>query len=171
MKGYIHVYTGDGKGKTTAAIGLSLRAAGAGLHVYFAQFLKQGNYSELIALKRFSDKITVQQFGTGRFVKGNPSIADKDSAHEGLNCVKRAMFSDEFQMIVMDEVNLAVYFNIIEETHLLEMLNQKPEDMELIITGRNATPTLIERADLVTEMKAIKHYYSHGVVARVGIEK
>ena len=170
-RGYTQVYTGNGKGKTTAAIGLAIRAAGAGLKVYIAQFIKMGDYSEIKALKRFSDLITVEQFGLGRFTNGKPAPEDIAAAQRGLKKVKSVMTSDEFNIIIMEEANVAVMLGLIAVQDLLKIIINKPDDKELVITGRGASPRIIESADLVTEMKAIKHYYQVGVRARVGIEK
>ena len=171
MKGYIQVYTGNGKGKTTAAIGLSIRAAGAGLKVFIAQFIKMGEYSEIHALKRFSDLITIEQFGRGRFIKGNPSPEDIQAAGKGLARIENIIDSREYHVMILEEANVAVTCGLFSVQELLRIIDNKPDDLELIITGRNARPEIIERADLVTEMKEIKHYFHKGVNARVGIEK
>jgi cob(I)alamin adenosyltransferase len=170
-KGYIHIYTGDGKGKTTAALGLALRAAGAGLSVYIAQFLKKGDYSEITALQRFSDLITVEQFGLGRFVRGKPQNEDMEAAAKGLQTVKAVMAAEKHQMIVLDEANVAVACGLFPLKALLEIIALKPEGVELVITGRGASPEVIDRADLVSEIKSLKHYFQNGVKARIGIEK
>ena len=169
--GYIQVYTGDGKGKTTAALGLALRAAGAGLKVYVAQFIKSGDYSEIMALERYSDRITIEQFGRGRFIKGQPSPEDRQAAQEGLQAIRRAFSSDDYQVVIMDEGNVAARCGLFTTDDILAVMAAKPERIELVITGRGADERVIERADLVTEMKAVKHYYQDGVAARVGIEK
>lgn len=171
MKGYVQVYTGNGKGKTTAALGLSLRAAGAGLKVYIAQFMKMGEYSEIKALKRFSDLITVEQFGTGKFILDQPSPEEILAAKEGLKRISAIIAAGKYDLIVLEEANLAVKFNLFPVEDLLDIINAKPEPLELVITGRYADPVIIEKADLVTEMKEIKHYFQKGVAARVGIEK
>jgi len=171
MKGYIHIYTGNGKGKTTAALGLAIRAAGAGLQVFLAQFLKGGHYSEHNSLIRLSEEITVEQFGMPDFIKGKPSIADIEAARSGFNKVKTAMLSGRFDMIIIDEGNVAVSLGLLTKQDIFDLIAMKPEAMELVITGRDALPEIIDKADLVTEMKAIKHYYDNGVNARVGVEK
>jgi cob(I)alamin adenosyltransferase len=171
MRGYIQVYTGNGKGKTTAALGLAIRAAGAGLKVYIAQFVKYGEYSEVKGLKRLSDRITIEQFGCGRFIKGQPSIEDLQAARQGLEAVKSVLASGEHAVVILDEANIAVSLGLFSEEALAEMLASKPEEIEIIITGRAATPKIMELADLVTEMKEIKHYFQNGVQARLGIEK
>jgi len=171
MRGYIHVYTGKGKGKTTAALGLAIRAAGAGLNVYIAQFMKQGDYSEIKGLDRFSDRITVEQFGCGRFIKGRPSGEDVAAARQGLNKVKTILAAGKHAVVILDEANVAVSLNLFSEKELLEIIDRRPDNVELIITGRGATSAIIEAADLVTEMQEIKHYSRKGVEARIGIEK
>jgi cob(I)alamin adenosyltransferase len=171
MKGYVQVYTGNGKGKTTASLGLSLRAAGAGLKVFIAQFLKQGDYSEIRALERFSDLIRIEQYGLGRFIKGKPTEEEIQAAQKGLQEVKEAMLSGEYDVIIVEEGNVAAACGLFEVQKLLELISLKPDDLELVITGRGASPEVIDQADLVTEMKEIKHYYQKGVAARVGIEK
>jgi cob(I)alamin adenosyltransferase len=170
-KGYTQVYTGNGKGKTTAAIGLAIRAAGAGLKVFIAQFIKMGDYSEIQALERFSDLITVEQFGLGRFANRKPAPEDIEAAQTGLERVRAVIASDKYDIIIMEEANVAAKLKLIAEQDLLKIIISKPSDTELIITGRGAAPRIIENADLVTEMKPIKHYYQKGVPARVGIEK
>lgn len=171
MKGYLQVYTGNGKGKTTAALGLSIRAAGANLKVFIGQFIKMGDYSEIKALERFSDLITIEQFGLGRFIKGKPSQEDVQAAQEGLKKIKAIMLSGQYSVIIMEEANVAVTCGLFSVEDLLEIIDLKPESLELVITGRGAAPQIIEKADLVTEMQEVKHYYNKGVEARVGIEK
>ena len=171
MKGYIHVYTGDGKGKTTAALGLALRAAGAGLKVFIAQFMKLGDYSELKALERFGDGVTVEQYGLGRFIRGNPDPADIDAARKGIVRVREIFAAGRHQVVILDEANVAAACGLFSPVDLLELVNAKPDEVEVILTGRNAAPEILARADLVTEMKMVKHYYQAGVAARVGIEK
>jgi cob(I)alamin adenosyltransferase len=171
MKGYVQVYTGDGKGKTTAAIGLSIRAAGAGLKVYIAQFIKMGDYSEIKAFKRFSDLITVEQFGLGRFIKGKPSEEDIEVARAGIEKVKSLMASGNYDIIILEEASVVAEFGLISVNDILDMISSKPDNIELVITGRGAAPEVVEKADLVTEMKEIKHYFKTGVQARTGIEK
>jgi cob(I)alamin adenosyltransferase len=170
MKGYIQVYTGNGKGKTTASIGLAVRAAGAGLNVFIVQFLKQGDYSEIKALSQF-DNIHVEQYGLGRFVKGKPSQEDVAAAARGYKRLCCLIKEGRHDLIIAEEACVAVMLNLITEQELLDLTAMKPGHVELVITGRGATQKIIEAADLVTEMKEIKHYYQKGVGARVGIEK
>lgn len=171
MQGYIQVYTGDGKGKTTAAIGLAVRAAGAGLKVFIAQFLKLGEYSEIKSLKKFPEHIQVEQFGMGRFRQGKPLPEDVASAKIGLEKLKAVMASGLFDIVIIEEGNVAVWKGLFSEQALLDIIDAKPVRLELVITGRGATQRVIDKADLVTEMKRIKHYYYKGVRGRIGIEK
>lgn len=171
MVGYVQVYTGNGKGKTTAAFGLALRAAGAGIRVFIAQFAKGGQYSEIKALERFSDLITVRQYGEGGWVRDQPEEDAIRSARKGWEEIKQVVASGNFGVVILDEANIVTFFNLINVEDLLELIENKPTHVEIVITGRRADPRIIERADLVTEMKDIKHYYSKGVKARVGIEK
>lgn len=170
MKGYVQVYTGNGKGKTTAALGLALRAAGAGMKIYIAQFIKSHEYSEIKALKRFSDQITLQQFGRGCFIRGNPCQADIDVARQALSAVRDALKSGKYDLVIADEANVAFGCRLVSEDDLLSLMDNRPAHVELVLTGRGAPPAVLERADLVTEMKPIKHYYKRGVEARKGIE-
>jgi len=171
MKGKVHIYTGDGKGKTTAALGLSIRAAGAGMRVFFAQFIKADEYSEIKALKRFADIITVEQFGMGGFIWDKPTREDVEAAQKGLARVREIISSDKYDLVVLDEANIAVKLELISEQDMLDIIDAKSKKTELVITGRGASAGVIEKADLVTEMKAVKHYFENGVEARVGIEK
>jgi len=169
-RGYVQVYTGKGKGKTTAALGLALRAAGAGLRVFFAQFIKGRVYSEIKALERFADLVTVRQFGRGRFVGGAPAPEDVETARRGLDEARAVLAAGEHCLVVLDEANVAADLGLFTVDELLAVVDAKPEGVELLLTGRNAPPELVARADLVTEMAEIKHYYSRGVKARTGIE-
>jgi len=171
MKGYVQVYTGNGKGKTTAALGLSLRAAGAGLKVFIAQFIKGMEYSEHLALAGLSESITVKQYGRGFFLKREPDEKDIRAAREGLEELRKIMKSGKYDVVILDEADIATHYNLFSVDDLLGFIRSKPENVELIITGRMADPRIIEAADLVTEMKEIKHYYKEGVKARNGIEK
>ncbi len=171
MEGYVQVYTGDGKGKTTAALGLAVRAAGAGLRVLFVQFVKGMEYSEMKALQRFADLITVRQYGRGCFIYGEPAAEDCAAAKAGLDDVRAALVSGEFDVVVLDEANIATSLGLFTVRELLEVIAARPTGVELVITGRDADSRVVAAADLVTEMREIKHYYQRGVQARVGIEK
>jgi cob(I)alamin adenosyltransferase len=169
MSGYIHLYTGNGKGKTTAALGLSLRAVGANKRVLFAQFVKGKHYSELDALMRFPE-IEVRQYGLDCFIEKTPTELDVKVAKKGLEEVAEAIIQNKYDIIVMDEVCIALYYHLFEVEDLIPLLNQKPEEMELVLTGRYAPAELFDIADLVTEMREFKHYYNRGIEARKGIE-
>lgn len=168
-KGYIHLYTGNGKGKTTAAIGLAVRAAGAGKRVFIAQFVKGMHYSELDALKRFPE-IEIRQYGLDCFIKNEPTQKDIDAARAGLAEVVKIIAENRFDILILDEICIALYYHLFEEEEIIDLLKTKPEEMEVVLTGRYAPDALFEIADLVTEMKEIKHYYNNGVAAREGIE-
>jgi cob(I)alamin adenosyltransferase len=170
-QGYVHILTGDGKGKTTAALGLAVRAAGAGLKVFFAQFIKKGEYSEIKALKRFADLITVEQFGLGRFADQNPKPEDIRAARNGLERVKQIMADKAYDVVILDEANVAAKLGLLTIQDLLGLIVNKPFEMEVVLTGRHAPIKIMEMADVVTEMVAHKHYYQKGVPARVGIDK
>ena len=173
FKGYIQVYTGDGKGKTTAALGLALRAAGYKHKIYIGQFLKGQKYGELLSAKKLSPYITIEQFGRKGFihVTKDPDEEDIKRAKRGLKKCLEAMLSRKYRIIILDEINVAVDLNLITEEEVHEFLDKRPEDVEIILTGRYAPPSFLKRADLVTEMKEKKHYYKKGVKAREGIEK
>jgi len=170
-QGYIQVYTGDGKGKTCAALGLILRACGAQLRVYLAQFIKHGSTCEIRSLKTRFPEVTVQQCGRGCFIIGKPKPADIAAAQKGLARLRHAMLSGRYDMVIADEANSAVTAGLLSVRDLLQVMNDKPVGVELVITGRRAHRQVIQRADLVTEMREIKHYYHQGVGARPGIEK
>jgi cob(I)alamin adenosyltransferase len=170
-KGYIQVYTGDGKGKTTAALGLALRASGHGLHTYIGQFMKGQRYGELDAL-RDHPFITLEQYGDPRCIHREEVTAEHIAqAHEGLERAREAMLSGKYDLVVLDEVNVSIWFGVLETAEVLALLDEKPEHVEVVLTGRRAPQALIERADLVTEMRMVKHYYQNGVQARSGIER
>jgi len=170
MKGYIQVYTGNGKGKTTAALGLALRAAGAGLKVYFAQFIKGMDYSELHSIKKLSENITLKQYGRECFIYNEPDEEDVKVARNGFEEVSKIVLEGKHEVVVLDEINIAIYYKLISVTEVLKLIDNKPENVELVLTGRNVDEKIIKRADLVTEMKEIKHYYQNGIHARKGIE-
>lgn len=173
-KGYIQVYTGDGKGKTTAAIGLAVRAAGRGKKCFIAQFMKKGDYGELIAIRKFlSDSIHIQQFGLPGFHLKRNSVSSKERsvALEGLEAVHAAIKSGQYDIIILDEINILLHFKIVDLDMVLKIIEDRPNHIELVLTGRNAPAEILKRADLITEMKNIKHYYDQNVLARSGIEK
>ena len=171
MKGYVQVYTGTGKGKTTAAIGLTIRALGAGWPVFFAQFLKTGKYSEHKALAKFSDHLTIKTYGRNVFIKGEPEDEDRRLAQEAYQEIAEIVASGRYRLVVLDEANVAVHYGLITVDQILDLIDRKAEGVELIFTGRHAHPRLIDRADLVTEMREVKHYFHRGIKARKGVEK
>ena len=170
MIGYVQVYTGDGQGKTTAAMGLALRAAGAGLKVFIAQFVKSEKYSEIFALERFPELITCRQYGSGCWLQGRPSDEDVRLAKSALEEVRRIVAAGGHDVVILDEANIATYFGLLTVDDLTALIDIKPPGVELVFTGRKADPKLIERADLVSEMREVKHYYQKGVLARKGID-
>ncbi|MDH7485202.1 MAG: cob(I)yrinic acid a,c-diamide adenosyltransferase [Anaerolineae bacterium] len=170
-QGLIQVYTGDGKGKTTAALGLALRAAGHGLRVYIIQFMKGWpHYGELTSLQHLPN-ITLRQFGRPEFVdRDNPDPEDIRMAQEALEHARQIVASGDYDVVILDEVNVAVDYDLIRLDDVLALMEGKPEHVELVLTGRSAHTELFKRADLVTEMLAIKHPYNSGVMGRKGIE-
>lgn len=169
--GYFQVYTGEGKGKTTAALGLALRASGRGLPVYIGQFMKGQDYGELHALPRLGS-VTHEQYGDPGWVyKGKITEAQRALATDGLKKARAALASGRYRIVILDEINMAIWFGLISLEVALELIDGRPKGTELIFTGRRAADEIIERADLVTEMREVKHYYTQGVPAREGIEK
>ena len=170
-KGYVQVYTGDGKGKTSAALGLALRASGHGLRTYIGQFMKGQHYGELDAL-RDHPLITIEQYGDVRCIRREEVTPDHVAqAHRGLERAREALLSGRYDIVVLDEVNVAIWFGLLDVEEVLALLDERPAHVEVILTGRRAPQELIERADLVTEMREVKHYYQQGVMARKGIER
>ena len=169
-QGYVQVYTGEGKGKTTAATGLAVRAVGAGKRVFIGQFIKAHDSHEMALLRERCPEVTIEQFGEGRFIRGNPSADDIEGARLGMSRLTEVLTSGDYDVVIADEANGALGAGIITVEVLLALLDARPESVELVITGRNAHPDLVARADLVTEMQKIKHCFDAGVVAREGIE-
>jgi cob(I)alamin adenosyltransferase len=170
-KGYVHVYTGDGKGKTTAAFGMALRAAGAGLKVLIIQFMKGQPYSENVALEKLSSQIEVVQTGRKRCIRREEvEDIDREEAVKGLYRARQAMDESDFDMLILDEILVAHWFGLVSTKEILSLIAGRPEHVELVLTGRRAPVEIIQQADLVTEMLEIKHYYTAGVKARKGIE-
>jgi cob(I)alamin adenosyltransferase len=169
----IQVYTGNGKGKTTAALGLAVRAAGHGMRTYIGQFLKGQRYGELAGMKKLAPLVKVEQFGRKGFIHVTERADEEDvrRARRALARCRKAMLSGRFDIVVFDEVNVALHFKLVAETEVLAVLDERPEGVEVVLTGRYAPASLIRRADLVTEMRERKHYYARGVRARKGIEK
>ncbi len=168
-RGFLQLYTGNGKGKTTAALGLALRVAGAGGKVFIAQFVKGMPYAELDALLRIPE-IEVRQYGRDCFIATEPAAKDVEAAQYGLKEVAVLIKAGKHDLVILDEVCIALYYHLFELEELLKILREKPESMEIVLTGRYAPAELYEIADLVTEMKEIKHYYTSGIPARKGIE-
>jgi cob(I)alamin adenosyltransferase len=171
-RGLIQVYTGDGKGKTTAALGLALRAVGHRLKVLVIQFMKgRIDYGEIESAQRFLPYLTIKRVGQECFVsKSHPDPLDVQRSQEGLSLAEKAIKNGDFDIVIFDEINVAIDYNLIPLSDVLQLIDSKPETVELILTGRNAKPEILERADLVTEMVERKHYYRKGVKARKGIE-
>ncbi|MFO7941325.1 MAG: cob(I)yrinic acid a,c-diamide adenosyltransferase [Bacillota bacterium] len=192
-RGYVQVYTGDGKGKTTAALGLALRAVGRGLSVLMIQFMKHWGYGEHLAARRLEPELRIVQVGKPYliareedldeearealgdeivvFPPGEPPDEVVRLAREGVRLARRALEADEVDLLILDEINVAVHYDLIGVDEVLDLIDARPESMELVLTGRCAPTEVVERADLVTEMKEIKHYYRQGVMARRGIEE
>ena len=169
-KGFIHVYTGNGKGKTTAAIGLGIRAIGEGLTVIMIQFMKGRRYSELDALEGIKN-FTVVQFGRDEFVsKEKPEQIDIDLAQKGLAYAKDVIQKGEYDLVILDEINVAVDFHLIAVKDVTDLLENKPVPLELVLTGRYASPEIVKYADIVSEILEIKHPYQKGVLSRKGID-
>ncbi len=170
--GFVQIYTGNGKGKTTAAIGQAVRAAGFGLKTYIVQFMKEFPYNELKSLSQLGEWITVEQFAGDDFVykKQLPPKEEIDKAVKGLSSARLNMLSGNYNLIVLDEALVSIYFKLITTQQILDFIESKPAEIELILTGRYCPQEIIDKADLVTEMKEIKHYYMKGVLSRRGIE-
>ncbi len=191
-KGYVQVYTGNGKGKTTAAIGLAIRALGAGLKVCFLQFMKSKAYSEHSILPGLSHDLSLHTFGKPYFIArngeltqaqlaelgddvvlfapGNPPADYIELVHQGVIAAQQAITCGLYDLVVLDEIVVAQHFGLVSWEELLELIDSKPDNVELVLTGRYASSELIERADLVTEMVEVKHYYNKGVIARPGVD-
>ena len=171
-KRYIQIYTGNGKGKTTAALGQAIRAAGSNLKTLIVMFMKDYSYGEIKSLERFSDLITIEKYGNDNFVfqKQQPSEDDLALAKKALDHSLKAMHSGQFDIIILDEVCVSVYFKLLSVTDVLKLLKDKPDRVELILTGRYCPQEWIDVADLVTEMQEVKHYYQKGILARKGFE-
>jgi cob(I)alamin adenosyltransferase len=170
-QGLVQIYTGEGKGKTTAALGLALRALGRGLKVYMLQFLKGEDTGELHAGRLFGDKFVIEQTGLKGFIhRGKIDPRDVHRAKEALKLARTVLTSGDYDLVILDEIIVALYFELISLHEVAELLQNRAPQVEVVLTGRYAPPELVEIADLVTEMKNIKHYYQAGVAAREGIE-
>ncbi|HER24541.1 MAG TPA: cob(I)yrinic acid a,c-diamide adenosyltransferase [Candidatus Atribacteria bacterium] len=170
VKGLIEVYTGDGKGKTTAALGLALRAAGRDMKVLIVQFMKKWDYGELHSVKLIPN-ITLETFGTKEFIyRGKAKKIDYEEAEKAFSFGVGGMQSGNYDIVIFDELNMALYYELLDLKEVVKKIKEKPEEVEIVITGRRAPAEIIEIADLVSEMKVIKHPYEKGVQARKGIE-
>lgn len=168
-KGYIHIYTGDGKGKTTAAFGLAARALCAGMSVYVGQFVKSMKYNET-KLEDVFEKLKIEQLGRGCFLDKDPEAIDIEMAHKGLERCAEIMRSGEYDVVIMDELTIALHYNLLNVEEVIEVLKSRKPSVEVVITGRCAPQELIDIADLVTDMREVKHYYTQGVLSRDGID-
>ena len=168
-KGYVQVYTGNGKGKTTAAFGLALRAVCAGKKVFIGQFVKGMQYSELKVVEYLPD-LEIEQFGRGCFIYDQPAAEDIKLARKGLERCQTILKEGRYDVVILDEINIALYFKLFSVEAVLDLLTNRASHTEVVLTGRYAPEEIINAADLVTEMKEIKHYYNEGVEARKGIE-
>ena len=171
-KGYVQIYTGNGKGKTTAALGLITRAVGNNFKIFFCQFLKGRDYGELHTLKKF-ETVVHERYGRGVFIRSKEFVTDEDKKlmREGYESLKNALLSKKYDIVIADEILGTLRYDLISVDEIKFLIENKPETTELVLTGRNAPEELIELADLVTEMKEVKHYLQKGVMARKGIEK
>lgn len=170
--GYLHVYTGNGKGKTSAAIGIAVRGAGAGLKTAFIQFMKEYPYSEVKSLSHLNEFILVEQFGGDKFVyeKRLPDNTEKAGIKKGLTRAEELISSGLYDIIILDEIFVSVYFGAITKEELISFTDKHKGKTELIYTGRYAPEEITDRADIVTEMKEVKHYYQQGILSRKGID-
>ena len=170
-KGLVIVITGSGKGKTTAAFGQALRAIGQGYKVFVMQFMKGRKYGEFIAAEKYLPHLTIRMSGLDSFVmRDNPAAVDIELAQKGLAAAQKAINSGKYDMVILDEINVALDFKLIALTEVIELINNKPANLDLILTGRYAPPEIIELADTVSEIKEIKHHYATGIKDRAGIE-
>ncbi|MGE5432222.1 MAG: cob(I)yrinic acid a,c-diamide adenosyltransferase [Syntrophomonadaceae bacterium] len=171
-KGFIQIYTGSGKGKTTAALGQALRASGSGMKTLIVQFMKDFPYGELKALKSLEAFITIEQYGNDTFVfeKRPPDNNDKEEIKRAIKRSMQALISGEYDIVILDEICVCFYFGLLKAEDVMPLLEIKPEAVELILTGRYCPAEILEKADLVTEMLEVKHYYQKGITSRKGIE-
>jgi cob(I)alamin adenosyltransferase len=170
-KGQIQVYTGDGKGKTTCALGLALRAVGQGFKVFIIQFMKGRQTGESCAAARLAPELTLRYFGRPGLVNLRaPAPEDLALVREGWSLAREVLAAGDHDLVILDEINLALTFNLIPLEEALEVLRRRPPGVEVVLTGRQAPPEIVALADLVTEMRPVKHYYEAGVKARRGIE-
>jgi len=170
-RGLVMVITGNGKGKTTSAFGQALRAIGQGYKVCMIQFMKGRKYGEVIAGEKYLPDLTFYQFGLDSFVmRDNPAGVDVQMARQGFEKAKEVVSSGEYDMVILDEINVAVDFGLIPEEEVLQLIKNKPSHVDLLLTGRYASEKLREIADMVSEVTEIKHHYNAGIKDRAGIE-
>jgi cob(I)alamin adenosyltransferase len=171
-KGYTHIYTGTGKGKTSASLGLAFRAAGSGLRTMIIQFMKGQGSGEIDACKKMGGLITIEQYGSDRFCRPDDGSFDehRDFTRRGYERAREVIKAGGHSIVILDEIITAVTFGLVSDDDIISLIEARPESMELVLTGRGASDRLIDRADLVTEMKEIRHYYQTGVAPRRGIE-
>ncbi|HHX44666.1 MAG TPA: cob(I)yrinic acid a,c-diamide adenosyltransferase [Chloroflexi bacterium] len=169
--GLVQVYTGDGKGKTTAALGLAVRAAGHGYRTYIGQFMKGQVYGELRGIDLLAPYVTVEQYGAPTFLR-REDVRDRDRAmaRAGLQRVREVLTAGRYQIVVLDEILMALLFGLLALDEVLDLIATRPAGVELVLTGRRAPQAIIDVADLVTEMVEVKHPYQQGIPARKGIE-
>ncbi len=168
-KGFVHIYTGNGKGKTTAAFGLAVRAACSGKRVFIGQFVKDMKYNET-KIENYLPLITVEQLGKGCFIDRLPTQEDKDAAGLALEKCSEILKEGKYELVILDEINIAIYYELFHVEAVIDALKNRDKRVEVVLTGRYAPDSLIAMADLVTEMKEVKHYYSQGVLSRDGID-
>ncbi|PKQ28079.1 MAG: cob(I)yrinic acid a,c-diamide adenosyltransferase [Candidatus Anoxymicrobium japonicum] len=170
-RGLVQLYTGDGKGKTTAAIGLAMRAIGKGFKVLMVQFLKGRPYGEILTAKMLPENFKLVQYGLDTFVKkGETTPEDLELARAGLEFARNGIMNGEYDIVILDEVNVAVELGVLTASEVLPLIDERPDGVEVVLTGRYAPEEFCERADLITEMKKVKHYHDNGVPMREGIE-
>lgn len=170
-KGYVHVYTGNGKGKTTAAVGLLVRSGLAGFNVYMGQFIKGMEYNE-VKIQKFLENVKIEQYGQDCFIEKEPTEEDVKRAKAGLEKISKILEEGNYDLVILDELTIGLFYKLFTVEDVIEILDRRKENVEVVITGRYAPEELINYADLVTEMKEIKHYYNTlGIEAREGIER
>ena len=170
-RGLVIVITGNGKGKTTSAFGQALRAVGQGYKVFIMQFMKGRDYGEFVAAKKYLPRLTVRRSGLDSFVmRDKPAPVDIELARQGFELAKKAIASGKYNMVILDEINVAVDFNLIPLEEMIRLIKNKPSRLDLILTGRYAAKEIIKLADTVSEVKEIKHHYAAGIKDRAGIE-
>ncbi len=170
-RGLVIVITGNGKGKTTSAFGQALRAVGQGYKVFIMQFMKGRDYGEFVAAKKYLPRLTVRRSGLDSFVmRDKPAPVDIELARQGLELAKKAIASGKYNMVILDEINVAIDFNLIPLEEMIRLIKNKPSGLDLVLTGRYAAKEIIKLADTVSEVKEIKHHYTAGIKDRAGIE-